>query len=226
MCYSLPVQRIGIRELRQNASRYLAAVQRGESVEVTDRGELVGHHQPGCRERQVPRPSYPHWSTRARVAALQHPPTHRLERDHDVDHDALESNSRRAILIYLDSSALLRLIFLEDESASLQQWLEARPHESKVTSILSRVEVLRVCARESRPPPRSQKFSLRESTPLRSPTSSSNWRATYTRRRSFDAIHLVSALSIQEELSAVVAYDRRLLEACAQYQLNTVSPGR
>ncbi len=42
MCYSLPVQRIGIRELRQNASRYLAAVQRGESVEVTDRGELVG----------------------------------------------------------------------------------------------------------------------------------------------------------------------------------------
>jgi len=36
------VQRIGIRELRQNASRYLAAVQRGESVEVTDRGELVG----------------------------------------------------------------------------------------------------------------------------------------------------------------------------------------
>jgi len=42
MCYSRPVQRIGIRELRQNASRYIAAVQRGESVEVTDRGELVG----------------------------------------------------------------------------------------------------------------------------------------------------------------------------------------
>jgi prevent-host-death family protein len=35
------VERIGIRELRQNASRYLAKVKTGETVEVTDRGELV-----------------------------------------------------------------------------------------------------------------------------------------------------------------------------------------
>ena len=33
--------RIGIRELRQNASRYLALVKAGETVEVTERGELV-----------------------------------------------------------------------------------------------------------------------------------------------------------------------------------------
>lgn len=35
------VQRIGVRELRQNASRYLALVKSGETVEVTQRGELV-----------------------------------------------------------------------------------------------------------------------------------------------------------------------------------------
>jgi antitoxin (DNA-binding transcriptional repressor) of toxin-antitoxin stability system len=35
------VERIGVRELRQNASRYLALVKAGETVEVTDRGELV-----------------------------------------------------------------------------------------------------------------------------------------------------------------------------------------
>ena len=35
------MQRIGVRELRQNASRYLALVKAGETVEVTERGELV-----------------------------------------------------------------------------------------------------------------------------------------------------------------------------------------
>jgi prevent-host-death family protein len=33
--------RIGVRELRQNASRYLARVKAGETVEVTERGVLV-----------------------------------------------------------------------------------------------------------------------------------------------------------------------------------------
>ena len=33
--------RIGVRELRQHASRYLELVKAGETVEVTERGELV-----------------------------------------------------------------------------------------------------------------------------------------------------------------------------------------
>lgn len=35
------MERIGVRELRQNASRYLALVKAGETVEVTERGQLV-----------------------------------------------------------------------------------------------------------------------------------------------------------------------------------------
>jgi prevent-host-death family protein len=35
------VERIGVRELRQNASRYLAMVKSGQRVEVTERGKLV-----------------------------------------------------------------------------------------------------------------------------------------------------------------------------------------
>lgn len=35
------MERIGIRELRQNASKYLGRVKTGESVEVTERGVLV-----------------------------------------------------------------------------------------------------------------------------------------------------------------------------------------
>ncbi|MGH3764996.1 MAG: type II toxin-antitoxin system Phd/YefM family antitoxin [Pseudonocardiaceae bacterium] len=45
------MERIGVRELRQNASRYLALVKAGETVEVTDRGELVALLVPPQRSR-------------------------------------------------------------------------------------------------------------------------------------------------------------------------------
>lgn len=35
------MERIGVRELRQNASRYLELVRSGETVEITDRGSLI-----------------------------------------------------------------------------------------------------------------------------------------------------------------------------------------
>ena len=35
------MNRIGVRELRQHASRYLAQVKAGETVEVTERGRLI-----------------------------------------------------------------------------------------------------------------------------------------------------------------------------------------
>ena len=35
------MERIGVRELRQHASRYLDRVKAGETVEVTERGQLV-----------------------------------------------------------------------------------------------------------------------------------------------------------------------------------------
>lgn len=35
------MERIGVRELRQHASRWLARVAAGETIEVTDRGKLV-----------------------------------------------------------------------------------------------------------------------------------------------------------------------------------------
>lgn len=40
------MERIGVRELRQHASRYLARVSAGESLEVTDRGRTVAHLVP------------------------------------------------------------------------------------------------------------------------------------------------------------------------------------
>jgi predicted nucleic acid-binding protein len=43
--------------------------------------------------------------------------------------------------------------------------------------------------------------------------------------RSLDAIHLASAQRIATDLTAFVAYDTRLLEAAAQADLPTATPG-
>lgn len=40
-CYFVRMERIGVRELRQHATRYLSRVKAGETVEVTERGRLV-----------------------------------------------------------------------------------------------------------------------------------------------------------------------------------------
>lgn len=40
-CYYFDMERIGVRELRQNASRYLDRVEAGETIEITERGRLV-----------------------------------------------------------------------------------------------------------------------------------------------------------------------------------------
>lgn len=42
---------IGVRELRQHASRYLDKVKAGETVEVTERGRLVALLVPPTKER-------------------------------------------------------------------------------------------------------------------------------------------------------------------------------
>ena len=52
MCYMVTmVDQVGVRELRQNLSVYLARIARGETLEVTDRGHAVAILAP------LPRPS-------------------------------------------------------------------------------------------------------------------------------------------------------------------------
>ncbi len=50
MCYNAVMERIGVRELRQHASRYLDRVKAGESIEVTERGTPVAVLVPPTRD--------------------------------------------------------------------------------------------------------------------------------------------------------------------------------
>lgn len=51
MCYMYHMRSIGIRELRQHASRHLRSVQAGETIEVTDRGRPVARLVPVPSQR-------------------------------------------------------------------------------------------------------------------------------------------------------------------------------
>lgn len=130
-------------------------------------------------------------------------------------------------MIYLDSSALLKLLHEEAESAALEQWLRVNADLTIVSSELARIEVMRACRRvnvEALPEARAVLESLdliRLSTDIVNEATEVGDAAL----RSLDAIHLASALSIRGDLSAFVAYDHRLVAAAATAGLESLRPG-
>jgi predicted nucleic acid-binding protein len=130
-------------------------------------------------------------------------------------------------VIYLDSSALLKLLHREAESAALGEWLTARSGTPAVSSALARVEVIRACRRidvDVLPAARTLLTGL-DIIPMTAAVIDEAADVGGTMLRSLDAIHLASALSIRADLSAFVAYDHRLTEAAAAAGLDSVAPG-
>lgn len=130
-------------------------------------------------------------------------------------------------MIYLDSSALIKLVLDERESADLELWLSSRPDEPLVSSELATVEVIRSIRRLSPP-------SLTEARAILGPVSLIPLSSSVVRRaadlpdpllRSLDALHLASALIVVEELTAFVTYDRRLSVAATAAGLGVIQPG-
>jgi uncharacterized protein len=130
-------------------------------------------------------------------------------------------------VIYLDSSALLKLIFEEPESNDLAQWLTERQESPKLSSELARVEVLRATRRldPSRLPDATMMLTQLDLLRLSGGVLDQASAVGEPLLRSLDALHLASALSVGPDLSAFVAYDHRLAEAAAQAGLRPVQPG-
>ncbi len=130
-------------------------------------------------------------------------------------------------MIYLDSSALLKLLHEEAESAALTDWLAERTGTPVVSSELAKVEVVRACRRIN-PATLTEATALLaglDLVPLSGAVIDEAANVGGTTLRSLDAIHLASALSIHAELSAFVAYDQRLTEAASAAGLRLLSPG-
>jgi hypothetical protein len=129
-------------------------------------------------------------------------------------------------VIYLDSSALLKLAVTEPESAGLSRWLAERPNLVRVSSSIIRVEVPRSIWRAD-PASLPEGYQVLQRVREILLTSAVLGRAATIRPeglRAVDAIHLASALAIRKELTAFVAYDGRLLAAAKEAGLHTASP--
>ena len=129
-------------------------------------------------------------------------------------------------MIYLDSSALMKLIRAEDETVPLREWLAARPLVPVVTSELGRVEILRAARRvggvaEGEARAVTGDVDL---VPLDRGVQDLACTIGGSDLRTLDALHLASAMLLAEEITAFVAYDQRLADAAKVAGLAVTSP--
>lgn len=130
-------------------------------------------------------------------------------------------------MIYLDSSALLKLLVEEGESAALAEWLGERSSIPVISSVLARVEVIRAARRldPSIVPAGRALMSQIDLLPVAGPIMDAAADVGEPMLRSLDAIHLASALSVGDDLTAFVAYDLRLIDAAVAAGLEVERPG-
>jgi len=128
--------------------------------------------------------------------------------------------------VYLDASALVKLVVREPESVALMEFL--REHPDRVSSALALAEVPRALRRArfgaaERRRAREvlarvalvdiDRRALAAAAAIEPPTV-----------RTLDAIHLATALALHEDLAALVTYDRRLAVAAERADLPVQAP--
>jgi predicted nucleic acid-binding protein len=128
--------------------------------------------------------------------------------------------------IYLDTSAMVKLVVSEDESAALLRYLGGFPDDTVFSAALARTELLRAVSGSGQPAI-TQARALLDSIDL----------VTLTRRllddagvlappalRSLDAVHLAAAQRAAGTLRSVVTYDHRMAAAAAELGMATAAP--
>lgn len=129
-------------------------------------------------------------------------------------------------MIYLDTSALVKLVFEEAESGSLALWLTEQEGLPKLSSEAAVIELVRTCRRrdeEAEPYARRLLAGL-DLVPLTSDLVDGACLARPPELRSLDAIHLACAVSLGDALSHFVGYDARLSSAATAAGLPVMSP--
>src|SRR5487761_2494616 len=103
-------------------------------------------------------------------------------------------------MIYIDTSALVKLLFDEPESSALTDWLTRKNEIPKVSSDLSTVELLRTCQRidESLVDDARRLLDGVDLVPIDHVIVEQAANMIPYELRSLDAIHLASALSLHE----------------------------
>jgi len=131
-------------------------------------------------------------------------------------------------VIYLDTSALLKQLVEERESAALDDYLRATPG-LVFTSALAEVELPLALGRRGIDPAPARELlrhlAIVDLTPgIRARASGYGALGL----RALDAIHVATAVELIEAIGpgvGVVTYDRRMLEACALLAIPVAAPG-
>ena len=126
---------------------------------------------------------------------------------------------------YLDSSAILKLLLPEPESAALREATRGWP--AQATSALAGVEVARALRRADRGDRLDAARRLLGGLRILAVDDDVLRRAAALEPDdvcSLDAIHLAAAMTLDDELDAVVTYDRRMAQAAAGLGLGVESP--
>ena len=128
-------------------------------------------------------------------------------------------------VLYLDSSAIIKLVFEEPETSSLSDFLRDWP--TRVSSTVASVEVLRTAALVDDEVVRRHARAILARVHLVRPDDAlltAAARVEPASLRALDAIHLATALSLGHDLSGIVVYDRRLADAARGAGLTVWAP--
>jgi uncharacterized protein len=128
-------------------------------------------------------------------------------------------------LIYLDSSAIVKLVVDEPETSPLREALRDRP--GRVSSAIALVEVHLAAGRRTPSVPPGRIDTILAGLvliPVDQPTLEQAARRGGQGLRALDAVHLATAQSLGTDLDSFVAYDHRLLAAARASGLRTEEP--
>ena len=129
-------------------------------------------------------------------------------------------------MLYLDSSAIVKLVAPEPETASLVEALRSDPHT--ISSALARVEVMRALMRAGATADRvSRAAAILERIALVPIDADILGRAADLQPpdlQTLDAIHLATALLLRQDIAGVVTYDARLAGAAAAADVTVFAP--
>lgn len=125
---------------------------------------------------------------------------------------------------YVDTSALVKLVVAESETAALRAWLESR--RELVACDLARTELMRA-VRRAVPDRVLRAREVLDAVTLVHVTPAvfeDAGRLDPSGLRSLDAIHLAAALDLGDDLDGLITYDDRLADAAVSNGVAVVAP--
>jgi len=128
--------------------------------------------------------------------------------------------------LYLDSSAFVKIVVQEAESAALRTYLAANGSSRRVSSALLRAETLRAVRHLGPDALAAVREGLRrvDLVAIDDRILDSAGILQPGVLRTLDAIHLATALALGDDLDAIVTYDERMVEAARLLGLTTAMP--